>query len=124
MTPEDDSGSDIPDDAVLWRRIPPIHVVGDRPSSAAFDPHPDDGMTSVCVEAIARTVDAIMAGHEGFSLVAFTAGEARALGFDVRLTDGDYAGHADLAWSRTPSARKRAQKGLAKLCAGRWVIKA
>ncbi len=124
MTRKGAVGESVPDDAVIWRRIHPNYVAGDRPSSAAFDGHPEDGMTSVCVEAIAGTYDELMLGHDGFGLVWLTAGEARQAGFDVQVTHGDYVGHANLEWKgESQSARKRAQKRLAKQCAERWVIK-
>lgn len=125
MTSEDESDERIGDDAVLWRRIPGVHVVDNdsRPSSAAFDPHPDDQQTSVCVAAVAASPDEIMMGHDGFGLVSFTAGEARRLGFTITPTEGDYPGHADLGWAGTASSRKKAQKKLATLCAERWVVK-
>jgi hypothetical protein len=122
-----DSGARIPDDAVLWRRVPPVHVVADgpRPSSAAFDPHPDDGGTSSCVANVAGTPDAMMEGHETYWLVELTAGEARRVGFEVHLDTGavPYPGHGNLTWSASSSARKRAQKRLANSCSGRWRIR-
>lgn len=124
---QDDGGTRVPDDAVLWRRVPPVHVVDDgkRPSSAAFDPHPGDGGTSICVASVAGTPDAMMGEHEEYWLVEFTAGEARALGFEVHLDRGElpYPGHGNLTWSASSSARKRAQKNLAKLCSDRWRIR-
>lgn len=122
MSSGSESGVAIHDDAVLWRRLPPIHVVdgGARPSSAAFGPHPEDGMTSVCVAAVPGSFEAMMRGHDGFAAVWFTAGEARSAGFEVRFTPGDFPGHADLVWLGTStSARQRAQKLLAKACTGR-----
>ena len=118
----------VPDSTVLWRRVPPIHVSdgGKRLSSAAFGPHKEDGGTSVCVSRMAETPDAIMAGHEGYWLVEFTAGEARAQGFEIEVDDVDsapYAGHANLVWSGSPSSRKRGQKKLAKVCVNRWKVR-
>jgi hypothetical protein len=67
----------------------------------------------------------MMDGHEEYWLVEFTAGEARALGFEVFLDTGavPYPGHANLTWAKGGSARKRAQKRLAKLCSERWRIR-
>jgi hypothetical protein len=124
---QDEGGVRIPDDAVLWRRVPPVHVVdgGQRPSSAAFDPHHEDGGTSICVASVAGTPDAMMEGHEDFWLAEFTAGQARGVGFEVELDSGDvpYPGHGNLTWPPETSGRKRAQKNLAKLCADRWRIR-
>jgi hypothetical protein len=116
----------VPDDAKLWRRVSPDQVVdeGARPSSAAFAPHPDDGKTSICVADIAGTPDEMMRGVEEFWLVEFTAGEARAVGFEIEdVGDLPYRGHANLVWSGGGSARRRAQKELAKACTDRWRIR-
>lgn len=121
-----DRYADLPDNALLWRRIPKAHVVDDgtRPSSAAFEPSPKDGKTSICVASMAGTPDEMMAGHEGFWLTEFTARDAREVGFGIELDENPpYAGHANLTWSGTRSARKRAQKSLAERCIDRWKIR-
>lgn len=77
----------IADEAILLRRIPPRHLVYDenlmrwRPSSAAFENHPDGSPMSVLLADVLRTsgrnaADALR-GHEGFALAAITAGLAR-----------------------------------------------
>lgn len=116
----------VPGDAKLWRRVSPDQVVddGSRPSSAAFGPHPEDGKTSICVAGIAGTPDEMMRGMDAFWLVEFTAAEARAVGFEIEdVGDVPYRGHANLVWSGGASARKRAQKELAKVCTDRWRIR-
>lgn len=77
----------IVDAAALWRRIPPWHFVQDgntgclRPSSAAFENHPNGSPMSVVlgdqVVASGRSPHEIIAGHPGFALAAFNAGLAR-----------------------------------------------
>ncbi|HVX60815.1 MAG TPA: hypothetical protein VHC19_09440 [Pirellulales bacterium] len=79
--------SSIADVAVLWRRIPPWHFVLDenigrfRPSSAAFENHPNGSPMSVVladeVAASGRSPQDVLAGHARFALAAFTAGLAR-----------------------------------------------
>lgn len=117
----------VPDDATLWRRVPPSQVAdgGARPSSAAFAPHWEDGKTSICVAEIAGTPDELMKDAGEFWLVEFTAAEARAVGFEIELDVGDapYRGHANLVWTGGTSARRRAQKELAKVCTDRWRIR-
>lgn len=118
-------GSVVPDDALLWRRVPPVQVEGHRPSSAAFGPHSEDGKTSVCVASIAATPDAMMKGFDACWLVEFTASAARSVGFEIEIDEHDppYPGHANLTWSGSGSGRKRAQKQLALLCEGKWKIR-
>ena len=75
---------------LLWRRIPPWHVVFDtnenrwRPSSAAFADDPDGEPMSVIlgndVHAVGRLPETALAGHEGFALAAIPAQLARDCG--------------------------------------------
>jgi hypothetical protein len=77
----------IPDQAELFRRIPPCHFVPDqnsgglRPSSAAFNDHPNGSPMSVVLAdvlaAMGRRPDDVLAGHIGFALAKITAGFAR-----------------------------------------------
>ncbi len=114
----------VPDDAKLWRRVPPSQVLdGVRPSSAAFGPHPEDGKTSVCVAELAGTPEEMMTGWDDYWLVEFTARDARSAGFEIEVTPGEYPGHADLLWAGSKSGRKRAQQDLAKICEGTWRIR-
>jgi hypothetical protein len=88
--PESSDADDlsIADESALWRRIPPRHFVLDenlgrvRPSTAAFENHPDGSGMSVFlgheVAAGGRKPDDVLAGHENYALVAITAGLARA----------------------------------------------
>lgn len=75
-------------EAPLWRRVPPRHFVFDenrgawRPSSAAFDDHPNGTPMSVVlgqeVLDAGRSPESVLIGHEDFGVVSFTAGFARA----------------------------------------------
>lgn len=83
---EDDST--IVDDSPLWRRIPPWHMVFDenlgryRPSSAAFEDHPDGTPMSVVlgqeVLDAGRSPESVLVGYDNFALASFTADLARA----------------------------------------------
>ena len=78
----------VPDQTDLLRRIPPWHVVSDdnvggwRPSSAAFEDDDDGDPMSVYLSTVilreSRQPESVLAGHEGYSLAAITAGLARA----------------------------------------------
>jgi hypothetical protein len=80
----------IPDDAELWRRIPPWHFVDDgnlgqiRPSSAAFEDHPDGSPMSVLLAVEAGDPQRALAGHQGFALASITAALARGAGVRCR----------------------------------------
>jgi hypothetical protein len=110
--------SDIEDDAVLWRRVPPFWVVRDenrgefRPSSAAFQDSSDGSAMSVQIEKIVnsmqRTPADVLTGYENHSLCSFVAGLARSL--EQRVTglpkiDDDPA-HGWVAGKKTKHVRK------------------
>lgn len=113
----------IPDNAPLWRRIPPHHFVADpdtgqlRPSSAAFEDHPNGSPMSVVLGAEARGPSAVLADHLGFGLAAITAGLARELGqIVVRDPLPDEPAHALVVGSKTKSLRRR------MALASTWVV--
>ena len=117
----------IRDDAALWRRIPPWHFVPDgnlgrvRPSSAAFEDHPDGTPMSVLLaEIVAQTrrrAEDILAGHEGYGLAAITAGLARDYGQGVaRKPSRDEPAHAEVFGKKPKPVRKRLAKG------SEWVL--
>jgi len=76
------------DGELLWRRIPPWHIVEDknmgrlRPSTGAFEDEPGTGhpmsvgISSLCPNGPAD----MLVGFDGFALVQFTARFARDLG--------------------------------------------
>lgn len=116
----------IADATVLWRRIPPngdvTSIVFDgtlqrqRPSSGNFDDHPDGSGMSVTMN-LGQPNDQALQGHEGFLLVAFTAGEARALGLSLmRQPEPNDPNHVEIIGPKT----KRVKNWLAKNCG--WVI--
>lgn len=111
----------IADEAILLRRIPPRHLVYDenlmrwRPSSAAFENHPDGSPMSVLLADVLRTsgrnaADALR-GHEGFALAAITAGLARAHHQDVaREPLPDEPAHAVVVGIKTQAIRRKLAK--------------
>jgi hypothetical protein len=113
----------IPDDAVLWRRIPSWHWVQDenlgrmRPSTAAFEDDDDGSPMSVALASECAGPEVVLAGHEGFALAAFTAGFARQRG--QRIARDPRPGepwHAVVIGKKTHSVRKQ----LARDC--QWVV--
>jgi hypothetical protein len=123
----------IPDEVVLWRRVPPEMCVPSsetpyppwRPSSVNFNGTklPDGAWKPLSVFiASETTVDAVMFGHETFGLVSITLGQARVLGRDiVRLGEGG-PGHCDL-FVRPGDSGSRVKKNGEKLARlAEWVV--
>jgi hypothetical protein len=113
----------IPDDAELWRRIPPWHFVDDgnlgqiRPSSAAFEDDPSGSPMSVILGGEAGDLQRALAGHEGFALASITAALARGLGLGVaRNPRPDEPAHAVVFGRKN----KRISRRLAMGC--RWIV--
>src|SRR5438132_9271727 len=87
MTTANQDDALIGDGTLLWRRVPPWHFIYDqnlqrlRPSSAAFANDPQGGpMSVVLADAVlnaGRTADSVLAEHEGYGLVAVSAGLVR-----------------------------------------------
>ncbi len=82
--PHDDRS--ITDEDQLWRRIPPRHCIdcpGERcrPSSQTYEDD-EDGTLSVDIGRL-TSVEAILSGHDGYAVAAFSAGVARECGLIV-----------------------------------------
>lgn len=116
----------IPDDAILWRRVPPYWVTYDenlgreRPSSQAFQDHRDGSPMSVFLADDCNGPDEALEGNEGFLLVEFTAGDVR--GLDprqgvVRDPLPDQPAHAHVCGRKTGSVKSTLAKDLAT-----WVV--
>jgi hypothetical protein len=116
-------GNDVP----LWRRIPPWHIVFDenlgiwRPSSAAFEDHPDGSPMSVVlgqeVLADGRTPDSVLEAHEGFGLVSIGAGLARENHQGItRKPLPEEPAHAEVFGKKTGGVKR----AFAKKCC--WII--
>lgn len=113
--------------AVLLRRIPPAFMQADggtRPSSNAFDDSPDGSPMSVYVGSILLTIGRsyvdVLAGHDGYGLVSFTAEMIRALDWDVRLggaAEDDPLGlaHAGVHGKKTHSKQSTIARTCTKL---------
>lgn len=123
--PEDDKT--IPDDAELWRRIPPMHIVPDgnrggmKISSAAFEDHPNGSPMSVIlgqeVLASGRDAPSVLQGLEAFSLASITTGLARALEQGVvRRPLPEEPAHAEVFGRKSKSTRRKLAK------AANWII--
>jgi hypothetical protein len=117
----------IADDAVLWRRIPPWHVIFDanlgrpRPSKAAFEDHPNGSpMSVVLAEEVARSGRAaadVLRGHEDFALAAITAGLARERNQGVaRDPVPEEPAHAVVFGRKTESVKRALARG------SQWVL--
>lgn len=113
----------IPDEAELWRRVPPGYIVYDphagrrRPSSMAFYDHQSGSPMSVVLAAEARGLEAVLAGHAGYALVAITVGLVRACGQGVaRDPLPNEPAHAVVFGRKTAAVRKRLVRG------SRWVV--
>ena len=118
--PDDPS---IPDDAVLWRRIPPYHIIYDhnmgceRPTSDAFVDSPDTPM-SVALAARCKDVNEFLQGRVGFAVVSFSARFARSLGQRVAADQrpNQPTWHAFVIGKKTDSVRKKFAKNFT------WVV--
>jgi hypothetical protein len=111
------------DETELWRRIPPRHFVHDqnlqriRPSSAAFENHPDGSPMSVLLALEAGTPETALAHYEGFALAAITAGLARQCGPGVaRDPLPEEPAHAVVFGSKSKRISRRLAMG------SRWVV--
>jgi hypothetical protein len=115
-------------DMVLLRRIPPKadRVQWDEstgepsPASQNFKDRNDELSVFLAAET---TADAVLAGHDGFGLVQFTAGKAReVLGLGVILcrdSSDPAPGHMIICGKITNGMAKRL-RGIASWVPGRW----
>jgi hypothetical protein len=122
-TAEPHNDPTIPDDAILWRRIPPWHFFYDtnlgrmRPSSAAFEDDADGSPMSVVLAAETSGPENALAGHPGYALASFTAGMARECSQGVARDPLPHEpAHALVSGRRTGSVRNRLAKG------STWVV--
>lgn len=113
----------IPNEADLWRRIPPRHYVQDRNagglrvSSAAFENDPDGQPMSVflasVIEATHRGPADALLGHLGFGPASFTAGLARSCDQGVAAApQPDEHAHAVVFGGQPRSVRNKLRKDL------------
>lgn len=111
--------AEIPDDAVLLRRVAPAQMDrdGNRVTSNAFNDitDRDTGARAVSVfvqaeiEKLGVSLADMVAEHEGFGVVAITAGEVRALGLGVTWEPNDRAygpAHAHINGGKPKGVRR------------------
>ena len=119
----------IVDDADIWRRIPPVHLVKDedrqtlRISTAAFRDSPDKSPMSVVlaetVRAAGRTAESVVVGAEENGIVAFAAGNARRLEQRLARTPTEREpAHGSVIGNKKP---RKVQEGLRD--ASTWVLR-
>lgn len=125
MTAAPPNDASIHDESVLWRRIPPWHIIYDenlgrwRPSSSAFADDPDgQSMSVVLAEAVGgRSGAEILTGHEGFALAAVSVGVVRACGLGVvRDPLESEPAHALVVGPKPKAVQRRLAKAAA------WVV--
>ncbi len=114
---EDADDLTIPDDAVVWRRVPPYHVIYDdnlgrhRPTSDAFKDDPDGEPMSVALADSCDEPATVLQGHEGFALAGMTAGFLRQHSQKiVRKPTPEEPWHAVVIGKKTDSLRKKLAK--------------
>ena len=117
----------IENDEVLLRRVPHWHYYFDknlgrrRPSSAAFEDHPNGSPMSAHLASVLEvkglSVESILAGHDGYAVASIIAELARANGQGIcrKPRDNDPA-HAEVFGPKPESVRKRFAR------ASVWVI--
>jgi hypothetical protein len=117
----------ITDEAHLWRRVPPRHVIFDanlgrvRPSKAAFDDDEDGSPMSVVLADLVlgsgRGPQHVLTGHNRFALAAITARLARSKKQGVaRDPQPDEPAHGLVFGKKTDSIRRALAKG------SEWVV--
>ena len=117
------------DDNILWRRITKVQCVDDknrggkRPSSAAFNNHPNGTPMSVALADVffketSNDPNDYIKGHDNVvALTSFTAGFARELGQKIIRTPlPEEPAHAEVPGKKTDSVRKQFAKK------AQWII--
>lgn len=113
------AGDQVPDAAIVWRRIPPWHITPNgirprkadgtfRPSSSAFEDDGDGDPMSVDIVDESLTVERELTGHDGYGIVSITAGKLREFGLDVcRKAEPGNPNHAQVIGRKTRSIRNQ-----------------
>lgn len=113
--PVDDAG--IPDDADLWRRIPPEQMTRDdgapggrRPSSGNFD---DPELSVVIAAECQGGIETLLRGLDCFGVATVTVRDVRRLGLGIiRVHEEGLPGHAVVTGRKTGSK----SRALARAC--------
>jgi hypothetical protein len=117
----------IGDDERLLRRIPPWHFYFDknlgrqRPTSAAFEDHPNGSPMSVHLESVRMVhglaFESVLADHDGFAVAGISAGLARTNGQGImRKPRANDPAHAEVFGLKPEGLRRKFAK------ASDWVI--
>lgn len=112
----------IPDESLVYRRVPPLHIVPDdnagglRPSSAAFGNDRDGDPMSVVLgdelERLARDPASVLGGHPGFALAQFVARLPRQLSQRVcRTPQPEEPAHGSVAGDKPRRIMRALQRG-------------
>ena len=116
----------IPDELVLWRRIPPVWVVEEtdsngtlhlRPSSQSFTDSKDGSSMSLYDSESCGGLDRILDGHADFGIVSIAAGQLKACGLTLLRTAIGGPGHCEAQGKKTQSVRRSLARN------AEWVIK-
>lgn len=84
--------AEIPDAEILYRRVTDLHVdAAGQATSFAFNPRRQDEDGVSLFAGSQKTVAEILAGHEGFGVVAITAADARSCGVTLKRDPQDPA---------------------------------
>lgn len=110
----------LPDELVLWRRIPREKfvsvtdaegIIRMRPSSDSFADNSKDGSSmSVFDSASCGGLDRIRQGHEQFGVVAITVGQMREAGLTVVRTPAGGPGHCEVVGKKTGGVKNKLVK--------------
>ncbi|MEW8691415.1 MAG: hypothetical protein AB2535_10025 [Candidatus Thiodiazotropha endolucinida] len=120
----------IDNETLLLRRVPStpkLTIIWDsnlntwRPSSAAFDNHPNGSPMSIVLsdtlDETERPYESVLQGHEGFSLAAFKARIARENNQGIaREPTTEEPAHGVVFGDKTKSVRKKLAK------ASNWIV--
>lgn len=102
----------------VWRRIPPYHLVFDdnhnkfRPSSAAFEDHPNGSPMSAQLASVLKTMgispEAALKNYPKFGLVSLSVKLLRDTGQSIAFQPRqDQPGHVEVSGNKTKSIRRR-----------------
>lgn len=110
----------LPDELVVWRRIPKDKVVtvtdedGQsriRPSSDNFVDNPKNGSSmSVYDSDSCGGIERLLSQHEDFGVVAITVGQMREIGLGLIRTSQDGPGHCEVVGKKTGGVRNKLVK--------------
>jgi hypothetical protein len=114
----------VPDDAILWRRIPPWHVQPDQKrggrqvTEQSFRDDSDGDPMSAVLATSGREPQEVLWGHDGFGLVSIPVSAVRHLGLGVvRHPEPDEPHHVYVVGDKPRPVRR------ALRAAAIWVVR-